>query len=72
MGIRSLIGFGIAWGGYLVIYYGWTKYQGLPATIKDLALPSHLPALAAQSAQTSAQKSAATTVPTASGQTVLA
>lgn len=45
--MKSLVGFGLLWAGYLLAWYGWTNLQHKGVGIVDLAFPSRLPLLGA-------------------------
>lgn len=50
----ALLAFGIAWSGYLLMWYGWTQLHGGQAGIIDLALPSRSATLAGKLASQTA------------------
>jgi hypothetical protein len=39
----TLIGFGIAWAGYAVLWWGWTTLQGPGIGFMDLITPGRVP-----------------------------
>lgn len=39
----KLLGFGIAWAGYTLIWWGWSSIQGPGVGIMDLVIPGRVP-----------------------------
>lgn len=59
MKLRSLFGFGIVLGGYLLAWWGWAQWHQTPTPFGDLILPSRMGSLAGDLTSTASAQAAA-------------